>query len=80
MPEHNSHGQAVVGPPPVQEAEPAPMALTVGEAILEAAESNSGVPAQRATDGSQAEPVCRADHVSPAPGRNGTAGEVQGDG
>ena len=82
------------GPPPAQEPEvaPAPMDLTVGEAILEAAEQNSGVPSQRATDGGSSapgrsgppgrrqarvtEPVCRDDHGRPAAERKGPAGEV----
>ncbi|MEU5262448.1 hypothetical protein [Amycolatopsis sp. NPDC021455] len=87
MREYNAHQPA--GPVPQEpEVAPAPMGLTVGEAILEAAELNSGVPDQRATDGSsaaapaeggparEAEPVCRDDHGRAAAGRNGVAGEV----
>jgi len=93
MREYDGHHPApvVAGQPARQEPEvaPAPMGLTVGEAILEAAELNSGVPDQRATDGAPArsgpaeggpargaEPVCRDDHGRATAERYGVAGEV----
>jgi hypothetical protein len=87
---HQPTAPVVAGPPLTQQLEVAlaPMDLTVGEAILEAAGQNSGVPAQRATDGGSAapgqsgppgrwqarvaEPVCRDDHGRPAAGRPAT--------
>ncbi|OXM70506.1 hypothetical protein [Amycolatopsis vastitatis] len=93
MREYDAHRPAPVAaePPPGKDPEvaPAPMDLTVGEAILEAAELNSGLPDQRATEGGAAqsglagsgpgraaEPVCRDDHGRATAGRNGAAGEV----
>jgi hypothetical protein len=99
MREYDGHRPApvVAGPAAGQEPEfaPAPMGLTVGEAILEAAELNSGVPGQRATDGSSAatrpgpaeggpdrvaEPVCRDDHGRAAAGWNGAEEVVRSHG
>lgn len=95
MREYDGHHPAPMAaePPPVREPEvaPASMDLTVGEAILAAAELNSGVPDQRATDGSSAdepsgpaeggpdravEPVCRDDHGRAAAERNEVVEEV----
>jgi len=93
MREYDAHRPAPVAaePPPGKgpEVAPAPMGLTVGEAILEAAELNSGVPGQRVTEGAAArtgpaeegpdravEPVCREDHGRATAGRNVVAGEV----
>jgi hypothetical protein len=95
MREYDAHrpGPVDAGPVPGHgpEVAPAPMDLTVGEAILEAAELHSGVPDQRAMDdfsaaarsgpgeGGQervAEPVCRDDHGRATAERNGTAEEV----
>ncbi|WP_410666597.1 hypothetical protein [Amycolatopsis sp. cmx-4-68] len=62
MPEPEATNPAVAGRDP--ELAPAPMDLTVGEAILAAAELNSGVPAPRA----------EGEAGSPAASRSGPAG------
>jgi hypothetical protein len=94
MREHDGRRPVAAGPPLGRQLEvaPAPIGLTVGEAILEAAEQNSGVPAQRAADGSSsapgrsgppgslqarvAGPVCRDDHGRPAVERSGPVAEA----
>ena len=68
MREYNAHQPA--GPVDQEpEVAPAPMGLTVGEAILEAAELNSGVPAPRVTDAGGSSASSRSGPLGKAPVR-----------